>query len=298
LVYDLANRKLEIHLIREASVKRAEYLFPVVLVALLFGSPVNARAQGEVTLLAPSPTRKPLDRILQNFQSKSGQKVKVTYSGARTTTQSVAKGDGQDVSLVVAPVTGALTSGAVIPDSMTLVASYQTAFIVPKGAPKPDISNAAAVKKALLAAKAIGYEDPDFASAGWGPAEAIHNLGIGDQIAAKSRLCANNTTYSPTATNCFDPAGTGGTRSTLTTQKGLMSGKIDVGLLYLSDVLAEKDNFTIVGVLPRDVYTPTGIVGFISKRASDPAKAKALLQYLASPEAQTIFKEEGFEPHK
>jgi hypothetical protein len=37
---------------------------------------------------------------------------------------------------------------------MMLVASYQTAVVVPKSAPKPDISNAAAVKKALLAAKA------------------------------------------------------------------------------------------------------------------------------------------------
>jgi molybdate transport system substrate-binding protein len=283
----------------EATVKHLGNRFSMVLVAaLLLVSPINALAQGEITLLAPSPTRRPLDKIVQNFQTKSGNKVKVTYSGARTTTQSVAKGEALDVSLVVAPVTGALTSGAVLPESMTLVASYQTAFIVPKGSPKPDISNAAAVKKALLAAKAIGYEDPDFASAGWGPAEAIHNLGIGNQIASKSRLCANNTTYSPNAANCFDPAGAGGTRSTLTTQKGLISGKIDVGLLYLSDVLIEKDNFTIVGVLPRDVYTPTGIVGFISKRASDSAKAKALLQYLASPEAQAIFKEEGFEPHK
>jgi molybdate transport system substrate-binding protein len=277
--------------------KRAEYVFPMVLV-VLFGTAVRVHAQGEVTLLAPSPTRRPLDRILQNYQTKTGHKVKVTYSGARTTTQSVAKGEALDVSLVVAPVTGPLTSGAVIPGSMTLVASYQTAVLVPKGAPKPDISNAAAIKKMLLAAKAIGYEDPDFASAGWGAAEAIHNLGIGDQIAGKSRLCANNTTYSSNATNCFDPAGGSGTRSTFTTQKGLMSGKIDIGLLYLSDVLPEKDNFTIVGVLPRDVYTPTGIVGFISKRASDPEGAKALLQYLTSPEAQSIFKEEGFEPHK
>jgi molybdate transport system substrate-binding protein len=280
-------------------VKHAENLFSKVLVvALLFGTPLGVCAQAEITLLAPSPTRKPMDRILQNFQTKTGQKVKVTYSGARTTTQSVAKGDAMDVSLVVAPVTGALTSGAVIPGSMTLVASYQTAVLVPKSAPKPDISNAAAVKKALLAAKAIGYEDPDFASAGWGPAEAIKNLGISDQIASKSRLCANNTTYSPGAANCFDPTGGEGTRSTRTTQKGLMSGEIGIGLLYLSDVLVDKEKFTIVGVLPRDVYTPTGIVGFISKRASNSTAAKALLDYLISPDAQMIFKEEGFEPHR
>ena len=46
--------------------------------------------------------------------------------------------------------------------SETIVASYVTAVAVPKGAPKPDISTPAAVKKALLAAKSVGYEDPDF----------------------------------------------------------------------------------------------------------------------------------------
>jgi len=279
-------------------VKHAVYFFATVLSTVLFGGWVGALAQSEITLLAPSPTRKPLDKILQNFQIKTGQKVKVTYSGARTTTQMVAKGEPLDVSLVVAPVTGALTSGSVVPGSMTLVASYQTAVIVPKGAPKPDISNAAAVKKLLLGAKGIGYEDPEFATAGQGSAEAIKNLGIADQVALKSRLCANNTAYSAGATNCFDPAGGGGTRSTRTTQKGLMNGDLDVGLLYLSDVLADSDKFTIVGVLPRDVYTPTGIVGFISKRASNPEAAKTLLQYILSPEAQAIFKDEGMEPHK
>jgi ABC-type molybdate transport system substrate-binding protein len=39
------------------------------------------------------------------------------------------------------------------------------------------------------------------------------------------------------------------------------------------------------------------VVGFISTHASDPAKAKALLQYLASPEAATIWKDAGYEPH-
>jgi molybdate transport system substrate-binding protein len=276
--------------------KHWKYLFPTAF-ALLFGVQVSALAQSEITLLAPIPTRVALDKILPNFQSKTGYKVKATYGGARTTTQRVAHGDALDVSLVVAPVNGAITSGVVIPGSMTVVASYQIAVAVPKGAPKPDISTAAGVKKALLAAKSIGYEDPEFATAGQAPAEAIKNLGIADQIVAKSKICANNTTYLPDSV-CFDPAGGEGARSVRTTQKGLISGDIAIGLLYLSDILPEKDKFTIVGVLPREIYTPTGIVGFISTRASDPAAAKALLQYLISPDAQAIFKEAGFEPHR
>jgi len=38
-------------------------------------------------------------------------------------------------------------------------------------------------------------------------------------------------------------------------------------------------------------------VGFISTHASDPAGAKALLQFLASPEAEAIWKDAGYEPH-
>ena len=271
-------------------------IFSVVFVC---AAALTVGAQTEITLLAPNPTRVALEKIIPKFEAQSGNKVKVTYGGARTTTQRVSHGDPLDVSLIVAPVEGAVVSGAVDPSSRTLVASYQIAVAVPKGAPKPDISSAAAVKKALIAAKSIGYEDPEFATSGQAPAEAIRNLGIGAQVLSKSKICANNTTYMPNSV-CFDPHGTGrgAAGSVMTTQKGLISGDISIGLLYLSDILPDKDKFTIVGVLPRSIYTPTGIVGFISTRAGNPTAAKALLQYLISPDAQAIFKDTGFEQHR
>ena len=64
----------------------------------------------------------------------------------------------------------------------------------------------------------------------------------------------------------------------------------------LSDMLPEKDKYDIVGVLPRSDFHARSVVGFISTHASDPAAAKALLQYLASPEAQAIWKEAGYGP--
>ena len=68
-------------------------------------------------------------------------------------------------------------------------------------------------------------------------------------------------------------------------------------MLMLSDMLPEKDKYDIVGVLPREISTPVPVVGFISTHASNPAAAKALLQYLASPEAAAIWKEAGYDPH-
>src|SRR5207244_3029716 len=65
---------------------------------------------------------------------------------------------------------------------------FLMAVAVPKNAPKPDISSPAAVKQAFLAAKTIGFVDPDFGSAGQGASEAIMKLGITDQIATKIKV--------------------------------------------------------------------------------------------------------------
>jgi molybdate transport system substrate-binding protein len=272
----------------EQSVKHTKYLLSVILVVLVFGSWVSAGAQSEITLLASGTMRAPTEKIVANFQAKTSYKVKVTYVNGVATRQTVAKGQPLDVSLIIAPFPGAIASGSIIPSSATPVASILTAVGVPKGRPKPDISTPAAVKKALLAAKSIGYEDPDFTAAGEGPWEALNKLGIADQVAAKSQveLGPANQGISPTATN-----------NAIKTSKRLENGDIDIGMLMLSDMLPEKDKYDIVGVLPRKICTPVPVVGFISTHASDPAGAKALLEYLASPDAQAIWKEAGYEPH-
>src|SRR5262249_6920909 len=156
--------------------------------SLLFGGWSSAYAQSEVTLLAVGPMRAPTQKIVTNFEAKTSYKVKVTYGNGVDTRRMVAKGQALDVSLVIAPFPGAITSGAIDPRSATPIVSILTAVGVPKGRPKPDISTPAAVKKALLAAKRIGYEDPDFTVAGQGPWEALNKLGIADEVATKSEV--------------------------------------------------------------------------------------------------------------
>ena len=251
------------------------------------GWPVLAQGQGEITLLAVGPMRAPTQKIVDAFQAKSGRTVKVTYGNGVETRRAVAKGQALDVSLIIAPFPGALTSGSIVLDSATPVASILTAVGVPKGRPKPDISTPDAVKKALLAAKRIGYEDPDFTAAGQGPWEALTKLGIAEQVAAKSEveLGPGSQGIAPNTT-----------RNTIKTAARLTNGDIDIGMLMLSDMVPQKDQYDIVGVLPRSISTPVAVVGYISTHASDPAGAKALLDYLASSEAQAIWKEAGYGP--
>ena len=259
----------------------------IFVIVLVLGGWTSARAQGEITLLAVGPMRAPTGKIVANFEAKTGRKVKVTYGNGSETRRMVAKGQGLDVSLIIAPFPGAIASGTIVPGSATLVARILTAVGVPKGRPKPDISTPAAVKKALLAANSIGYEDPDFTVARQGPWEALNKLGIADEVATKSQveLGPGAQGISPAATN-----------NAIKTSKRLENGDIDIGLLMLSDMLPEKDKYDVVGVLPRSICAPVPVVGFVSTHASDPVAAKALLQYLASPEAEAIWKEAGYEP--
>lgn len=268
--------------------RRRRSLTGIFAVALTLGGWASAHAQSEITLLGVGPMRVPTEKVVAAFQAKTSYKVKVTYGNGSETRRTVAKGQPLDVSLIIAPFPGAIASGTIDPKSATVVASILTAAAVPKGRPKPNISTPAAVKKALLSAKSIGYEDPDFTVAGQGPWEVLTKLGIADQVAEKSQveLGPGAQGISPTATN-----------NATKTSKRLENGDIDIGLLMLSDMLPEKDKYDIVGVLPRQICTPVPVVGFISKQAGDPAGAKALLQFLASPEAAAIWKDAGYEPH-
>jgi molybdate transport system substrate-binding protein len=263
------------------------FLTATFAISFVLGSVANARAQGEVTLLAPSPARKTFDKLIANFQAKSSYKIKATYSNYVAVRTSVAQGKAMDLNLLPWPYPAAISSGAIVPSSGVTVATALTALAVPKGRPHPDISTPAAIKKALLAAKTIGYEDPDFTVSGQGAWEVIDKLGIADQVAAKSKIMLG-----PGAQG-LTPAMTEGAN---TTYKHLENGEIDIGMLLLSDIVESKDKYDIVGVMPKQISTPIKITGFISSKTGNAEGAKAFLQYLLSPEAQAIFKEDGFGP--
>ena len=74
------------------------------VIVLVLGGWTSARAQGEITLLAVGPMRAPTAKIVANFEAKTGHKVKVTYGNGAETRRTVAKGQGLDVSLIIAPL--------------------------------------------------------------------------------------------------------------------------------------------------------------------------------------------------
>lgn len=248
-------------------------LLSVAVFALVFGSSSRARAQSEVTLIAPGGIRAAVEQLIPGYESKTGNKVKATFGSGLGTKKQVADGEPFDVPVVQPPYSEVIASGNVIADSATPLASVSVGVAVKKGSPKPDISTPEAVKKMLLAAKSISYPNAaGGAAAGVSFEETLKKLGIGEQMQPKIKRAQ------------------GGAGAMQLTAKG----EVEIGLTFMSEM--DDPGIDVVGPLPKEISTPTMLVGFVSSHAKTPAAAKSLLQYLSSPEAAAVYKAQGMQP--
>jgi molybdate transport system substrate-binding protein len=238
----------------------------IVAVTLALAIPSRAGAQSEITLLSPDPIKATIEKLVGDFEAKTGNQVKITYGTGVSTRKTVASGQALDVSLLFAPFPEALKTGNIVPGSATVIARLRLALAVPKGAPKPDISTPDAVKRALLNAKSILSVDPAQGSVGGIALATLEKLGIADQVKSKIMWV----------------------RTGVIVQESVANGEAEIALgPYLSDM--RNPGLDIVGALPPEVSTPVDITGFLSNSVKDPKAAKALLDYLSSHEVAPVY---------
>jgi molybdate transport system substrate-binding protein len=250
-------------------------------VAILMSISCEVRAQTEVTLVAPGGIRSAIEQLTPGFEKKTGYKIKGTFLSGGGTKQEVVRGGAYDVAIVQPPFPDVLASGNVVETSATPLASVAVGVAVKKGAPKPDISTPEAVKKVLLAAKSISSPDAATgAAAGVSINNMLKKLGIDEQIEPKLKRVKGK-----------GPGGAGGGDVAMAM---VANGDVEIGLTFLSEM--NDPGIDRVGALPREISPRTTLVGFISTHAKNPEAAKALLQYLSSSAAATVYKAMGMEP--
>ena len=241
-------------------------------VAVVFGLG-GARAQSEVTLIAPGGIRAAIEQLIPGFEKKTGHKVKATFGSGLGTKRQVAKGEAFDVPIVQPPYPEVLSSGNVVANTATPLASVALGLAVRQGGPKPDISTPEAVKRTLLGAKSVSYPNAaGGAAAGVTFDEMLKKLGIAQQMEPKLKRAQ------------------GGARA----MEIVAKGEAEIGFTFVSEM--NEPGIEIVGAMPKAIATPTSLVGFVSAHAKDPAAAKALLEYLSSPDAAAAYKAQHMEP--
>ena len=252
--------------------KRQHTALTLTLTMALMQTPALA---DEITLIAPGGIRDAIQKMIPAFEKKTGHKVKATFGSGGGTKQQVMKGEAFDVPIVQPPLQEVITTGHVIAATETPLAIVPVALAVRKGAPKPDISTPDALRKTLLAASSVSFPDGALgAAAGVSFDNTLRALGITEAMAPKLRRVQ------------------GGANA----MKVLANGEVELGLTFASEI--HESNVEIVGALPREISTPTALVGYVSTHSKVPAAAKALLDYLASPEVAAIYRGLGMVPGK
>lgn len=234
---------------------------------------VHVARADDVTLIAPGGIRAAIQKLVPEFERKTGNKVSATFGNGGGTRQRVVDGEPFDVPIVQPPVTAVVRSGQVVPGSETPLATVSVAVAVRRGDARPDISTPEAVKRMLLAARAISYPDGVLgAAAGVSFDETLKKLGIAEQLEPRIRRV----------------------RGGAGAMAVLAKGEVDIGLTFLSEM--SDPGIEAVGPLPREISNPTAFVGFLSAHARAPEAARALLNFLASPEAAAVFRAAGMQP--
>jgi molybdate transport system substrate-binding protein len=243
------------------------------VVAWILCYPCAARAD-EITLVAPGGMRCPLDRIAPDFERKTGHAVRVTIGAGGATHQQVVRGEPFDVPIVQPPYQDVIASGHVVSSSETPLATVAVVVAVRKGDPRPDISTPDAVRRMLLAANAISY--PDGAGGRGGAAgvsfdETQKKLGIFEQMQPKVKRVQG-----------------------VSLLQLLTKGEIDIAVTFASEI--NEPGVDVIGPLPREISTPTALVGFVSAHAKAPDAASALLRYLSSSDAAIVYRACAMQP--
>ena len=152
-----------------------------------------------------------------------------------------------------------------MPTAASISAKSPIGVAVKSGAPKPDISSADALKRALLAAKSIAYSDS--ASGVYVSTEMFQRLGIADAMKDKARKIPAE----PVA--------------------GVARGEAEIGFQPISEMLPVP-GVDIVGQLPPELQKITVFSAGIATVSKEPDAGKALIRFLALARRQRCDRQE------
>jgi molybdate transport system substrate-binding protein len=233
-----------------------------------------ARAQNQLVVIAPRGIRGVVEQLLPAFERRTGQKVHAEFTSGGEVTARILRGDPFDLVILHAPFPEEIASGNIQADSARNLASAALGIAVRKGAPLPDIRTEAALRRTLLSVASIAVPGAGGATAGPIFDGVLQKLGITAQIKPRVRLVASG-----------DAA-----------MEMVAKGEAEIGVTYVSEM--NQPGISAVGAVPRDLAEPALYAGVTAAHTVQPAAARALLEFLASPEAAVVYTEQRMQPQR
>jgi molybdate transport system substrate-binding protein len=236
----------------------------------------SAANAAEVRVMISGGLTAAFKALVPEFERVTGNTVLIAYGPSMGTTINaipvrLERGEPADVLIMVGYALGDLVKqGKVIADTRVDLVKSPIGIAVKSGAPKPDISSADAVKRALLEAKTIAYSDS--ASGVYVSTEMFAKLGIADAMKGKARMIPAT------------PVG-----------EIVAKGEAEIGMQQISE-LKPVPGIDIVGPLPDALQKITVFSAGVATVSKEPDAGKALIKFLASPAARPEIVKSGMEP--
>jgi molybdate transport system substrate-binding protein len=223
-----------------------------------------------IDILCTLALRSVLLEMADDFTRSKGLTFAARYQSSNALMQQIAEGARADVAVVTdLNIATLIDRGNIIAGSRRDLAASVTGLAVRKGAPKPDIGSAAALRRTLQAARSIVFSQTG--ASGIHFAEVIKQLGIADEVRAKARI-----------------------------QDGLTAelaarGEVEIAVQQISELM-QVAGIDVVGPLPPELQKAAVFSAGIFASAKDPAAASEFIAWLASPQTAAIIKSKGLEP--
>jgi molybdate transport system substrate-binding protein len=225
----------------------------------------------EIKVLSSIATREAYNELVPQFEKSSGHKVVTTWAGTTAIMQKMAAGERHDLIIISGTeIDELIRQGKIIADSRVNLARCGIGIAIRAGAPKPDVASADALKRALLAAKTVGYTS---GPSGIYMGKLIGRMGIADQIKPKFRSVPS-----------------GGTIGTI-----VASGDCEIGFQQVSEIV-HIPGVDFAGPLPPEVQHVTVFCCGVQTGSANDVAARSLASFLSSAGAAAVMKKHGLEP--
>lgn len=250
-------------------------LLLVALIAVLPLFSVDA-ANAELRLYGGGHFQGSGKAVAEAFAKKTGTAASYTpgNTGGGAFARKLKAGEQMDVIVMTSDdMANQVKAGLIRGDSVINFARDGMGIAVLKGAPKPDVSTPEKLRAALLAARAVGMQDPDPAHhSGVIVHQILEKLGVVDAVAKKTVIITD-------------------------ASSALEAGKVDFSIWSLPELMAQaRAKVDVAGPVPSAVngYTDES-VGILTS-AQNPKEAQEFVRFITSPDGRAVWIKTGLEP--
>jgi molybdate transport system substrate-binding protein len=242
----------------------------LVAAALAIGVQVSA---DPISTLATGATQGPLEQVAKAFQQESGHQVTIQFDTSQNIARRLAGGERPDVLIAsVAGVDQAIKEGKAVAGTRLPVGKIGIGVAIPRGARRPDLSSADALKASIRQADAVVMTQG--ASAAFVD-RMFADMGIAEEIKPK-------VVRVPTGAAVMQRLGAARTN--------------ELGFTMISELkFGEAHGGVFVGALPAAVQTLTSYDAVVMTGAASAEAARAFVRAIGAAPARKLLAAAGWE---